>query len=521
MASHLSNAPAAAAPAIVPRPRRGHLVRDLGLTAITEYAVMVAGFAVISFVSRRMGVIALAEYLLVRRLISWLQGPVQFGMNTALARYVAFAGDRERGVRESYLLVALVFTLAAVTVLGVTVNVAPSTFSHLFFGRPELKTLILPLTLMLLGLSLHACAWGYYRGRLVMSIANGLEFVNLAVLPMVAVLVLAHTGSVPLLVGTIGSAMALTAASVCVPILAGAVGAPGLSMRPAMGEMLVYGLPRLAADFGFASLLSVPALAAAHFLSVERVSHLLVGLSIVTAAASAIAPVGIVLLSKASSMVSENRWSELRNATARMFAVAFEISLVGGLQLAVFADVLIRSWLGGHMGNTVGIVRTMLLSTPFFFIYMAFRGIIDGVHVRAYNTINILISLAVLLSTLAAAVYFSPDPYKGFAIAFSWVLGMATLGLSTVQTLRRLLAMEIDWRSAAVSCGIAVALAGLSLAVRLATGFSGGLLELLAMVAILSIYIGIVWFRPRSWLVEAYNMYRMKGNEQSEASEAV
>jgi hypothetical protein len=37
----------------------------------------------------------------------------------------------------------------------------------------------------------------------------------------------------------------------------------------------------------------------------------------------------------------------------------------------------------------------------------------------------------------------------------------------------------------------------------------------------LSIYIGIVWFRPRSWLVEAYNMYRMKGNEQSEASEAV
>lgn len=508
MASQLSNVSATAAPATARIPRGGHLVRDLGLTAITEYTVMVAAFAVISLVSRRMGVVALAEYLLVRRLISWLQGPVQFGMNTALARYVAFAGDRERGVRESYLLVALVFTLAALAALGVPVIAAASTFSRLFFGRAELKTLMLPLMLMLLGLSLHACAWGYYRGRLVMSVANSLEFLNLAVVPIIAVFVLAHTGSVALLLSTIGSVMTLTAAAVCVPILAGAIGSPGLSLRPATGEMLVYGLPRLAADFGFASLLSVPALVAAHFLPVERVSHLLVGLSIVNAAASAIAPVGIVLLSKASSMVAESRFAELRVATSRMFEATFEISFVGGLQLAVFADVLIRFWLGSHMGNTVNIVRVMLLATPLFIVYMAFRGIIDGVHVKPYNTINILISLAVLLVAMTLGVYWSNDDHKTLAIAAAWVLGMSVLGALTIRTLRHLLQVRVNWRSLAFSCLIAAAFAAISIGERLVRGFAAGFLELAAMVLIFSLYLIALWFRPHSWLVEGYRMYR-------------
>src|SRR5262245_44677736 len=91
-------------------------LRDFALTGTATALTALAAMLVISILGKTIGPIFLGEYLLVRRMASWIQGGVQLPSGVALPRFVAFSVNEPGVVRQTYFLAALL-TSCVITLL--------------------------------------------------------------------------------------------------------------------------------------------------------------------------------------------------------------------------------------------------------------------------------------------------------------------------------------------------------------------------------------------------------------------
>jgi O-antigen/teichoic acid export membrane protein len=114
-------------------------------------------------------------------------------------------------------------------------------------------------------------------------------------------------------------------------------------------------------------------------------------------AASAFAPVGLVILPRASAQVATGDLAGLRRLVLKI--------LVGGILLALLAVVLgelviafFVSWyFGPAFTPAVPYFRIALLGTIPYAVYILMRSILDALDVKALNSRNLIITLSVVV----------------------------------------------------------------------------------------------------------------------------
>jgi O-antigen/teichoic acid export membrane protein len=455
--------------------------RDLALTAATEFTALVAALVMVSLFGRFLGVIALGEYLMLRRLVSWLQGAVQLGLGTALTRYVAHTSDSKDGKRETYFLITMGISLLVATMLGTILVFLKPAFARLFFGKEEMKVLILPLSFMLLGCAMHSAVYGYYRGRLFMRLANAAQFCNLALIPLISILLFSHTGSVAVIVGSIGTSMCLCSGFFAIPIILMRVRRARVNLRQRSSEMLRYALPRLIGDIAFGGLMALPPIVASHYVAMNRLVYLLLGASILTALTAGVAPLGIILLSKVSIMLRQGKVDDLRERLDFLIAALLELSVFCSLQLLVFTDVVIHAWVGRSLLENTLVIRLLLIAVPFLVLYVGLRSVVDAASLTAYNSRNLLIVLSSMLVAIFLIIRLVPESFVLESIAFVWACALAVLGWLTSRTLRQLLGLSVNYRQMFGPFLIACVLAGASLFIHWMNRFATGVLAVVVI----------------------------------------
>lgn len=480
--------------------------RDLGLTGVTLAMVLVAGLSVVALFGRMLGAVALSEYLLLRRVVAWVQSVTDLGMGVALPRYVAHTVDKPAVERQAYLLAALMCGGIAALGLGIVLMAARSFFARWLFGSVQGVHLILPLLVFLLGLTAHACVYGYHRGRLAMGLANGLQLCNIAFVPLAAVIAFFRSGSVGLIVSVMGIAMLFCAGLFAMPIVRQPGGGPPFKLTPHARELLRYGMVRVPGDFGAAALLALGPVIASHYLPMGRVSYLLLGLSILMAVSVSVAPLGLLLLSKASMMLAQNRLGEFRSRLSHLVAGVLELSTFACLQLLIFADVLVGLWVGPKFLEGLTVIRILLLAIPFYMFYVALRNVIDAASVTAYNTRNVLVSLALFLTLAAVGAKAAPAKFLLEGLAGALVLAFITLAWLTARSVRQLYDLGIAWRHSAAALSIGTLLAGVSLLIRFGQGFRMGPVELVTLELVQGVvFLGLLRKLRSDWLLFAWN----------------
>jgi O-antigen/teichoic acid export membrane protein len=478
--------------------------QDLGLTAITAFSVLMASLLLVSLFGRLLGPLALGEYLLLRRVVSWLQPAVQLGLGTALPRYVAYETEGTDTNRGTYFFIALGFGIAAACVLGVIFRSHHLFFARLFFGNERMSNLLLPLTLMIMGFAMHSSVYGYYRGRLFMRLANGLEFSNLAAVPLVTVAFFFRTGSVSFIVTVIGLSMCVCSILFGLPIFWKCAKHRPVQVRRRTSEMLNYGLPRLAGEFALGGMMALAPIVASHYVQIGRVAYLLLGASMLTVFATSVAPLGVILLSKASTMISQGRIHVLRTRLDYLVAAILEMSIFGALQLIVFAGAIVKIWVGGAFAESTLVIRLLLLGVPFYVFYVALRSVIDATSITAFNSRNILAALTVFVVLLTFTVGTAPRQFLLEGIAVAWMCGLAVLGWLTARTLRTVLGLTINYAQIVGPAFIAVVLAGASFSVHWLNGFHTGvagilLVELVTGTTFLACLAKLGGWLPYAW----------------------
>jgi O-antigen/teichoic acid export membrane protein len=464
----VSAGPSPPSPKVKKRIKIHPLFFDLGITASTSAAVLVSGLLMVALFGKMLGAIALAEFLLVKRLYAWLQSFTILGVDMAMPRYVAMTDAKKPRERDQFLVAGILLGGAVTLVVFAILNSADTLFSNWLFGSADFKKLILSLSVFLAGGSAHGTVYGFYRGRLQMKHANALQVLNVVVLPILAIVVFARFHSTALIVDVIGMGMIFFSSLFAVPLVPRMWDALNANLRPQFTSLLQYSVPRLPSLFAFGALMALGPVIASHRLPLSQVSYLLLGMSILMGISASAEPIGLILLSKVSMVVSQDRHSDLRLHLQYLQEAVLACYVFAGLQLIVFADVIVKAWVGNHINVDagLGVIRVTLLSIPFYLLFACLRSVVDATSVTPYNTYNVLITLAAFLGMLGFAVWLSSAQTLLLNIALCIVVSQAILAWLTARIVRKLYRVQISWSRIATSIVVACVLAGVSFFAR-------------------------------------------------------
>ena len=490
-----------------PRLKLHPFLRDLSLTGATEFGILVAGLVLVSLFGRLLGPAELGEFLLLRRVTAWLIAGSLLGMGNALPRFIAHSVKKPNGERRAYFLAGSTCLLGFTIILGLTLYLGRQSFARWLFGDPRLADLILPLCLLLAGLSAQTAAYGYYRGELAMGRANAIQIFHFAIIPVVVVILLYPTHSVTLILDVTGILTVVAAGLFAMPIFRQIANNTLPELWPYAKELLEYGVPRVPGDFGGAALFALGPIIATHYLPLRQVAYLLLGSNILLVMGYTAKPLTMVLLSKFSMMLGENRLKEVRAGVEYLVGAVLDLSVFASLQFVVFADILVNFWVGPKFMEGVPVVRLLLLAIPPYLFYMAMRSSIDAATVKPRNAGNVMVALAGYLVLIGATLKFLPTHFLLESLAGSLAVALVVLGILTARTFEELYHLSIPWGRCAPSLLAAIALGAASLVFRLVQGFNQARLMVVAFELLISgLFLGVLIKLGSPWLGFVWRM---------------
>jgi O-antigen/teichoic acid export membrane protein len=399
-------------------------------TFITEFAVALSLLLTYKLAAQHFGKEGFSEYAIARRTISLIYPALLLGLPLALSRFIAYT-KRESGTSCHYYGAAL-WCLGTTSLAGAGLIVLfRREFAYLFFGSVGYTRLLIPMSLVLIGLTLHSVVHAYYRGRQDFKYANSLQFINFAVVPVIVFSKLAA-----------GVGEVLAAWGLCTL----GVAAVALMLTPWRQELvstswseakqlLGYGIQRMPGVFALLALMTLPATFTVHLLGVQEGGYIAFGVSLLNMVGALFTPVGVVLLPKASQMLAEGASEELRVHIASLVKFTILVALAFTILFELFAGILIRLYLGEDFQTTAFITRIVALGALPFALYYVLQGLIDAYHTKAVNAVNSLCSLMVFLVACSAALLFNPM----VVIPCAFVGAIFVLGFLTVRESRRIL----------------------------------------------------------------------------------
>ena len=232
--------------------------KDLLLTFFAETIVFISGLLVYKFAANLISKDAFSQYALCRRTVSLILPVLLMGLSVSIPRYIAFANSNSKHQNpDMYFLAGISVLCTSVFFFTGILNLFKTKFSFLFFGDSKYDNLILPISVMLIGLVLHTSCYSYYRGRLLMARANILQILNSGIIPILVFMnqddlthILLFTGLFWIIISVIALLL----------IFKNLQWNKTSSLLSCIKELLIYGIQRVPGDFGMAALISLPAI---------------------------------------------------------------------------------------------------------------------------------------------------------------------------------------------------------------------------------------------------------------------
>jgi O-antigen/teichoic acid export membrane protein len=365
--------------------------------------VMASGILVLKLAAQFLGPVGFGEYTVSRRAVNLLYLPLVLGLGIAVPRYISItlAGAMPGYSARSFGFAALTAGLAPVFLAMLLLNFFPEAASRILFGTKALQPLVLPATLALGGIAMHLMVYAVLRGHQQMALANSLQLANNGIVPVAVFLISPHS-AVSVIATTGATWIAISGLALLAIIVTNGRRERGtLDVRKHLATLLRFGLPRVPGEFALVGLFAIPALIALREQGILEAGHFSAGMSVLTTIAGAFAPIGLLVLPRASAQAATGDLSGIRHLVLRLS--------VGGLALAACAVIIgevlvpyfVRWYFGPAFAPAIPVIRICLLGAIPYSLYVLLRNFLDALDVKAVNSRNLAISLVVLVALCA------------------------------------------------------------------------------------------------------------------------
>ena len=372
---------------------------QLTWTLITELVVMAAGILVLKLAAQFLGAVGFGEYTLSRRAISLLYLPLVLGLGIAAPRYIAIAmaGALPGYSPRSFAVATLTAGLLPALIVIVLMNLSPGGASAILFGSTSMSFLVPAATIALAGLTMHSMTYAVFRGRGDMNLANLLQLVNNGIVPVTAFMFVPHYA--PTVLTATGVTWMLTSGAALVGVMT-RDRTKETAERP-LGDhlrvLLRFGVPRVPGEFALVGLFALPALIALRTQGVVAAGQFSAGMSLLSLVAGVFGPVGLVMLPRASAQAASGDLRGLRRIVLRMLGAGIVLAITAVAIGEFLIPPFVRWYFGKDFIPAIPVFRICLLGAIPYVIYVLLRNILDALDVRAVNSRNLLITLALLL----------------------------------------------------------------------------------------------------------------------------
>lgn len=478
--------------AAAPGASRVHpVIAGLGITLGGQLLVALGTVLLYRLIAQRMGTEGFASFSLAKQAVTLLFPVVTVGLVGGLPRALALT-RRGEGPRPEELLAAAAAICGTVAVAGAAIAVAiPGATAEVFFGGTASPALVRSAAGLLIATAAFHVAYGYFRGRQRLGVANLLQVLAAGLIPPLLLVLFPDLG-VASLVALMALALGgLSLAFVLKPLARGLL-AGRAGLERAGRPLLDYGGRRVPGEIAQVALFALVPVIAAHVTSLEQVAYLAAALQLVAMLAVALNPIGVVLLPSLAE-----RWSVDPERTARQVGAlagfAAHVAIFAAIQLFVMAELALRLWLGPNFADAGALVRVTLLAAGPFIFYLSMRSSLDAVAVRSYNTRSNLAGLMAFI--LVASILLAVDGIQSaFAVAWAFAAGVCVQGFSTLAYVQRAFRVSLSAYAIVPALGLGLAAGAAAWLVRpviedapaplvlligaellLAAGFFGGL----------------------------------------------
>lgn len=372
---------------------------QLAWTMVTELLVTISGILILKLAASMLGPAGFGEYSLSRRAVGLLYLPLVLGLGVAAPRYIAIArtGAMEGFTESSFATATLIAGLIPPLAIGFMLNLAPAAGAVLLFGEASLAHLVTPATIALGGMALHAMTYAVYRGRSEMMFANAMQAINLGLVPVVAFLISNSTAaSVLTATGSMWIATSLVALT-HVLYREKAEWRGSETFNQHLRVLLRFGLPRVPGEFALVGLFAIPSLLAVRAHGIVAAGQFSAALSVLTMAAGSFAPVGLVVLPRASAMAATGDYAGVRRLVLRILTGGILLATLGVVIGELVIPVFIEWYFGDAFVPAIPYFRAVLLGAIPYAVYILMRSILDALDVKAVNARNLIICLSVVV----------------------------------------------------------------------------------------------------------------------------
>jgi len=405
--------------------------KDYILTFITEFTILGSGLLVYRLAANILGKEGFSEYALVRRTISFLLPALILGMGVAIPRYIGYSYSNFKKA-NTYFIAGFVILFSVILIFSLLINLFQKNVAFLFFGDSKYYYLIFPINIMLIGLIFHSLCYGYFRGNLSMIKANFLQLINMGIVPFLVFFLKDNLKEIILLNGLI----IILVSFIFLTMILKNITFERNEIYTNLKELMAYGIQRVPGDFGLSGLFSLPSTITAHISGVTIAGYVAFGTSLLNMVGAGFAPLGLMLLPKASQLVANKDFKTLKYYILKILKVTFILTILGVVFFEIFADKIIQIYLGTLNSDLLIITRIIIIASIGYTIYVAMRSIIDAYYVKAINTKNIFISLMFFLTVSFGTILLKKSYI--FLVTNS-VVSIILLGILTLIEVKRLL----------------------------------------------------------------------------------
>jgi len=182
-------------------------------------------------------------------------------------------------------------------------------------------------------------------------------------------------------------------------------------------------------DFGLSGLFSLPSTITAHISGVTIAGYVAFETSLLNMVGAGFAPLGLILLPKASQLVANKDFKILKIYVIKILKITFILAVLGIAFFEIFTDKIILIYLDTLNSDLLIISRIIIIASIGYAIYVAMRNIIDVFYVKAINTKNVFISLIFFL-IMSFGTILAKNSY--IFIVINFVVSIILLGILTL-----------------------------------------------------------------------------------------
>jgi O-antigen/teichoic acid export membrane protein len=405
--------------------------KDYILTFITEFTILGSGLLVYRLAADILGKEGFSEYALVRRTISFLLPGLILGMGVAIPRYIGYSYSNFKKA-NTYFIAGFAILFFVKLIFSLLINLFQKNFAFLFFGDSKYYYLVFPINIMVIGLIFHSLCYGYFRGNLSMIKANFLQLINMGIVPFLVFFLKDNLKEIILLNGLI----IILVSFIFLTMILKNITFERNEIYTNLKELIAYGIQRVPGDFGLSGLFSLPSTITAHISGVTIAGYVAFGTSLLNMVGAGFAPLGLILLPKASRLVANKDFKILKTYIIKILKITFILTVLGIVFFEIFADKIILIYLDTLNYDLLIITRIIIIASICYTIYVAMRSIIDAYYDKAINTKNIFISLIFFL-TVSFGTILVKNSY--IFIVINFVVSIILLGILTLIEVKRLL----------------------------------------------------------------------------------